>query len=114
VTLAGCGEEGFVQGQCTEAKFDCPTNLAMDPSGAILVVDFGNQCIRRIARGFFIVLNILFQLIRASFGLQGWPEPGGLAVTKDGTVFVGASATILELNPQGRPKTLYCNAAIVR
>ena len=47
-TLAGNGVSGFVNGATDSAQFDNPTDVAISPSGAILVADRDNHCIRAI------------------------------------------------------------------
>ncbi|MFN8556905.1 MAG: hypothetical protein U0531_05990 [Dehalococcoidia bacterium] len=46
-TLAG-GARGFTDGQAGAARFNLPVALALDPSGALYVVDQGNDIIRRV------------------------------------------------------------------
>jgi hypothetical protein len=46
-TLAG-GMRGFTDGRGSEARFDTPSALAIDPQGVLYVADTGNNAIRRI------------------------------------------------------------------
>lgn len=46
-TLAG-GVRGFADGTGADAQFDTPSGLAVDPSGALIVADTGNDAIRRV------------------------------------------------------------------
>jgi hypothetical protein len=48
-TLAGNGYRGFVDGSGLAAQFDGPSGLALDLDGSILVADWGNNAIRRVA-----------------------------------------------------------------
>ncbi|WP_158305343.1 immunoglobulin domain-containing protein [Opitutus terrae] len=49
-TLAGAaGESGFADGPAANARFFCPTSLAIDPAGAIWVNDAINRAIRKIS-----------------------------------------------------------------
>jgi hypothetical protein len=48
-TLAGNGSQGFVDGKGIQARFDGPTGLALDEDGSLLVADWGNNAIRRVA-----------------------------------------------------------------
>src|SRR4051794_1819428 len=48
VTTVAGGERGFVDGAGSAAKFDTPSGLAVDRSGALYVADTGNNAIRRI------------------------------------------------------------------
>ncbi|MCV5968912.1 hypothetical protein, partial [Lactococcus petauri] len=47
-TFAGTGVRGFEDGNVNEAKFDQPTDIAIDRSGNLFVADFGNSSIRKI------------------------------------------------------------------
>lgn len=48
ITIAGTGEEGFVNGSLAEAKFRSPGGLAIDKYGNLYVADRGNKVIRKI------------------------------------------------------------------
>jgi sugar lactone lactonase YvrE len=48
-TLAG-GDAGFADGVGSAARFDSPSGLAIDPNGALIVADTGNNAIRRVSR----------------------------------------------------------------
>ena len=45
-TLAGNGEEGFVDGRGDAARFSCPVGLVMTSTGEYAVADRGNHAIR--------------------------------------------------------------------
>lgn len=47
-TLAGTGNEGFLDGEGTSAKFNWPNNVAVDKAGNVYVTDVGNDSIRKI------------------------------------------------------------------
>lgn len=47
--LAGNGFKGFVDGNGKQAQFDGPVGLALDRDGSVLVADWGNNAIRRVA-----------------------------------------------------------------
>lgn len=49
-TLSG-GDAGFADGPVAAARFSQPTGVLVDTDGSLLVVDFGNHRIRRIADG---------------------------------------------------------------
>mmetsp|Transcript_50931 Transcript_50931/g.74597 ORF Transcript_50931/g.74597 Transcript_50931/m.74597 type:complete len:604 (+) Transcript_50931:10-1821(+) len=48
-TLCGKKEAGFADGPAAVARFNCPTGLALDMDGDLIVADSGNHCIRRVA-----------------------------------------------------------------
>ena len=49
-TLAGSGAEGAHDGDAAVARFSCPSGIAVDAQGGILVADIYNNRVRRIAR----------------------------------------------------------------
>ena len=50
-TVAGSGEEGFVDGAAAEACFSSPMGLAVDAQGRVYVADTVNGAVRRISDG---------------------------------------------------------------
>ena len=48
-TLTGSGSQGFVDGPDTGAQFDYPKGVAVDCDGDIIVTDYGNHRVRKIA-----------------------------------------------------------------
>ncbi|MCI0341911.1 MAG: hypothetical protein L0216_12310 [Planctomycetales bacterium] len=48
-TVAGGTEEGDRDGRGAEARFRRPSGLALSPGGALVVADFGNHKVRRVA-----------------------------------------------------------------
>ena len=49
-TLAGSGAEGAADGDAAAASFNQPRDVAVDAQGGVLVADWGNHRVRRIAR----------------------------------------------------------------
>ncbi len=47
-TLAGNGNDGFVDGAAAVAEFSFPGGVAIDSAGTIFVADRGNDCIRQV------------------------------------------------------------------
>jgi hypothetical protein len=47
-TVAGSGADGYLDGPADVARFSGPSDILVDASGVIYVVDTGNHCIRRI------------------------------------------------------------------
>jgi sugar lactone lactonase YvrE/murein DD-endopeptidase MepM/ murein hydrolase activator NlpD len=88
-TAAG-GVRGFADGDGTEARFDSPSGLAIDPDGVLYVADTANHAIRRIAGSHVTTL--------AGDGVAGDTDgpgrqarfngPIGLAIDRHGRVIV--------------------------
>ncbi|MBV9209545.1 MAG: SMP-30/gluconolactonase/LRE family protein, partial [Acidobacteria bacterium] len=90
-TMAG-GEAGFADSaNGAEARFDTPCGIAVAPDGALIVADTGNQRLRRVELNGG-VRTIAGTGERASedgdLSSAAFNEPTGLAVDKEGTVFV--------------------------
>jgi sugar lactone lactonase YvrE len=47
-TLAGSGRKGFADGAGAAAQFNCPTGVAVDGEGNIIIADWGNHRVRKI------------------------------------------------------------------
>ena len=47
-TLVGNGQSGFADGQGSDARFNEPLGLAMDPEGNVLVADHDNHSVRKV------------------------------------------------------------------
>jgi sugar lactone lactonase YvrE len=47
-TLAGSGSEGFADGAGAAAQFHCPSAVAVDGEGSIIIAEFGNKRVRKI------------------------------------------------------------------
>ena len=94
--LAGTsGFAGSLDGKGSNARFDTPGGLALDPSGNLLVADTGNHTIRRIAPDGTVTT------LAGSAGAPGSADgvgtlarfnaPNGLAVTSTGAVYISDS-----------------------
>jgi len=95
VTVAGTGTDGFSgdHGPAVKARLDFPTGIALDRSGRVIIVDNGNERIRRIdSRG-----TITTVAGTGSTGFSGDNGPGtraqlasplAVAVDRDGAIYV--------------------------
>jgi DNA-binding beta-propeller fold protein YncE len=108
-TLAGTGEQGHQDGEGTVAKFDLPSDIAVDRDGNIIVADTMNRRIRKITpQGQVSTL--------AGTGEEGHRDgegtdaqfefPSGVAVDGDGNVVVADNHRIRLITPQGQVSTL--------
>lgn len=76
VTIAGIGVNGYSGdgGSAMNAMLNYPTSVAVDLNGNIYVCDYGNNRIRKIAKGSGIITSI------AGTGIAGNTGDGGQAV----------------------------------
>lgn len=98
-TYAGNGTAGYLGdgGQATNAELNLPDALAIDSSGNIYVMEYGNQRIRKIASNG--VISTYAGNGTAGFSGDGGPatsaeinSPNGLAVDSAGNLYIGDTA----------------------
>ncbi|MCF6347187.1 MAG: hypothetical protein L3J20_02650 [Flavobacteriaceae bacterium] len=108
-TLAG-GERGYADGQGADAKFDYPYGLAVDSSSNIIVVDAGNNKIRKISP-----MGLVSTIAGSTEGYEdGKGEaakfnfPYGLTVDKLDNIYVAdySNMRIRKITPDGTVSTL--------
>lgn len=104
-TLAGGDAPGFADGQGAAAAFDTPCGLALDPAGALLIADTGNDAIRRLSPDGAVVTLARAAPEDRNAVLRG---PIGLAVTADGHVYIASfrRGRILAMSPNGELRVL--------
>jgi uncharacterized protein (TIGR03437 family) len=94
-TFAGTGAPGFSGdgGQATAAELSSPSAVAVDPYGALVIADTGNNRIRRVTSDG--VIDTIAGTGKASFSGDGGPgylaglnAPDSVAVGADGTTYV--------------------------
>jgi len=99
VTVAGNGENGFSgdDGPATKAELHEPAGIALDEAGNLFIADMQNHRIRRVDAKTHIITTF------AGNGNEGFSgdggkataaslyEPGGVAVDKDGNLFIADS-----------------------
>jgi mucin-19 len=118
-TLAGNGTTTFANGTGTNATFNQPWGVAVDPSGTVYVTDFANHLIRKIGTG--IVQLPLNRSVTTTFAGNGtttfangtgtnatFNNPIGLSLDLDGNIYVGDQVNhrIRKITPAGVVTTL--------
>ena len=93
LTLAGTGGPGSNDGAAAGASFNMPTAVAVDASGAVLVADWGNHRVRRVAGGQVTIFAGTSQGYAdgASTSAAKLNWPWGVDVDDAGDVYVGDS-----------------------
>jgi sugar lactone lactonase YvrE len=84
-TLAG-GAIGFADGSGSDARFDSPSGLAIDPHGVLYVADTGNNAIRRVAPDGSVTTL-------AGDGQPGYQDGVGTAARFNGPIGVAVDAS---------------------
>lgn len=91
-TVAGTGVPGFTDGPAASAQLDGPANLAFDTDGSLLIVDAGNNAIRRLDLGTNVVSTVA-GTGGSDFTPDGAPaapstlaRPTAIAVAPDGRI----------------------------
>jgi sugar lactone lactonase YvrE len=118
-TLAGvAGQQGSVDGIGSDARFELPYGLAVDPSGNLYVSD-QNQTIRKISPDGVVIT------FAGAAGEQGsdngagsmarFAQPSGLATDSAGNVYVADTVnhTIRKITPEGVVSTLAGTAGAI-
>lgn len=110
-SLAGDGTPGCVDGQGGGASFNHPRALALDPAGHLLVVDNGNDRIRKVSLQGHVTTH-------SGEGVRGFYDgarayarfslPNGIAVDAQGHAYVADTTNyrIRKLSPGGTASTL--------
>ena len=97
--FAGTGKKGYSGdgGPATEATFDGPKEIDIDPNGNVYVVDTENEAIRRIDGKTGVITTLAGKGRTKTPGLgDGGPataatlgRPHGVAIGPDGAVYIG-------------------------
>ncbi len=114
-TLAGNGTEGYAGdgGPALEAQLHRPFDVALEPGGAVLIVDWGNHCVRRVESG--IIETFAGRCGHPGYAGDGGPateahfdEPYGVAVGLHGEVYVADSRNdrVRRIAPDGTVDTI--------
>ncbi|WP_309612666.1 hypothetical protein, partial [Flavobacterium sp.] len=90
-TFAGTGSPGLVNGQGTAAQFNAPRGLSNDATGNLYLIDYNNNCIRKItSTGLVSTLsgNGAFGFTNGIGTSSSFKYPEGIATDSSGNVFV--------------------------
>jgi sugar lactone lactonase YvrE len=89
-TVAGTGDQDYVDGPAATARFAFPASLTVDAAGNLYVVDAGNRCIRQITPA--------GEVTTLAGGTRGYLDgpaltamfdgPESIAITSDGIIYV--------------------------
>jgi RHS repeat-associated protein len=120
VVLAGTGVAGFGGdgGPATAAQLDGPTDVAVAPDGAVLIVDRGNERLRRVASDGTIAT--IAGNGEAGFAGDGGPaaaarldEPSDVAAAPDGSVYLvdRGNHALRRIGTDGRIATIAGNGS---
>lgn len=108
--LAGDGYYGFLDGSPTAARFDHPWKIARDPNGTMFIIDVYNYAIRKITPAGQVTTvagdgNRGYQDGPASSAKFGYMN--GLALGKDGSLYISEQDAIRKIDSSGVVSTLY-------
>ncbi len=106
-TLAGSGKQGSEDGQGTAASFFFPAALTADAQGNVYVADTHNNMIRKVSTGGMVTTiagRISPEVAKYRDTVIKFDNPYGIAVDKDGNVFVAdwERDMIKKISPDGK------------
>jgi sugar lactone lactonase YvrE len=112
-TLAGSAENnGFVNGTGSAARFDGPTNVALDSAGNVYVTDAANHAIRKVTPARVVTTLSGGPAVSGSANGTGsaarFTSPGGAAVDAAGNLYISDTGnyTIRKITPAAVVTTL--------
>jgi hypothetical protein len=89
------GNAGYIDGDHTVSRFNCPSALVRDRTGNLIVVDTANNCLRMISRDDAMVSTFVGSATAGLVDGHGtearFNAPRGIAVTKEGDFVVSDS-----------------------
>jgi len=103
-TVAGNGTAGSVGGGglATSTPLNGPTDVAVDASGNLYILDIGNNCIWKVNAGDGIIHKI--ETFVSNFATEG-----DLTLDAVGNVYYAKSNRVMKINPNNRPTAVAGN-----
>jgi sugar lactone lactonase YvrE len=113
-TLAGNGNDGFLDGKGVEAEFFVPIGIVVDAAGNIYVGDEGNSSIRKVTPGGKVTTLAGSGKFSFSDGVGRNAEfnaPGGIAIDNGGNLYVAdyLNNCIRRVSPAGEVRKIAGN-----
>jgi sugar lactone lactonase YvrE len=105
-TLAGNGVAGFQNGTGTGARFNSPYGVAVDGTGNVYVVDYGNHAVRKITPA-GVVTTIAGDgtagYVDATGGAARFQSPQGISIDGAGNLYVAdtGNRVVRKITPAG-------------
>jgi sugar lactone lactonase YvrE len=119
-TLAESGIQGFADGAGEAAQFNCPYGVAVDGEGIVIVADYSNNLVRKIAPdGTVSTLAVSVNVGRFGFGAAGaapqFHNPCAVAVDGEGNVIVANQGTqqLCKITPNGTVSTYFAGSCVL-
>lgn len=110
-TLAGSGNDGFLDGPSSQAEFYVPIGIVIDNSGNVYVGDEGNSSIRKITSDGFVTTlagNGKFSFADGVGRDATFNAPGGIALDRHGNLYVAdyLNNSIRRVSTSGEVRTI--------
>ena len=113
-TLAGTGTAGYADGPAASANFKTPKGIAVDGDKNLYVADYGNSLIRKISAAGEVTTVAGGSSWSNADGIKSdasFSSPFSVAIDVNGDIYVGESARIRKISPNGVVNTVAGNSA---
>jgi sugar lactone lactonase YvrE len=110
-TIAGTGNAGYVDGPAKRPRFHAPTSVVLDALGNIIVADWTNNAIRKIAPSGDVTTiagNGVAGYVDGSSAIAQFNGPYGVAIDQVGNILVAdaGNQVIRKITPSGVVSTI--------
>jgi DNA-binding beta-propeller fold protein YncE len=111
ITFAGSGESGFADGKGSKARFNSPSEIAIDATGNLYVMDMGNRCVRKVTptgEVSTIAAGCKAGFVDGAGNKARFRQPVGVAMDEEGNLYVtdAWNNRIRKITPEGVVSTL--------